>query len=70
MNDKFLKAIGIGVFKGKSKVDVFEPYYEIPFEVRYTASDLDLLVELIKSVGENHASLLNTLGRCCKSITY
>ena len=60
-NDKLLKAVGIGVFKGKSKVDVFEPYCEISFEVRYTASDLDSLVELIKSVeGGSHIVIEHT----------
>ena len=48
-----MNAVGIDVSKGKSMMAILRPYGEIvasPFEVKHTASNLNSLVNLIKSV--------------------
>lgn len=48
-----MNAVGIDVSKGKSMVAILRPYGEIvasPFEVKHTASNLNSLIELIKSI--------------------
>ncbi len=59
-----MNAVGIDVSKGKSMVAILRPYGEIvvsPFEVKHTASNLNSLVELIKSVdGESRIVMEHT----------
>ena len=48
-----MNAVGIDVSKGKSMVAIMRPFGEIvstPFEIKHTTSDINSLVELIKSV--------------------
>ena len=59
-----MNAVGIDVSKNKSMVAILRPYGEIvasPFEVKHTASNLNALVELIKSVdGESRIAMEHT----------
>ena len=61
-----MNAVGIDVSKGKSMMAILRPYGEIaasPFEVKHTASNLNSLVELIKSVDGEARIVLEHTGR-------
>ena len=61
-----MNAVGIDVSKGKSMVAILRPYGEIvvsPFEVKHTASDLNSLVDLIKSVDGESRIVMEHTGR-------
>ncbi len=61
-----MNAVGIDVSKGKSMVAILRPYGEIvasPFEVQHTASNLNSLVELIKSVDGESRIVMEHTGR-------
>ena len=61
-----MNAVGIDVSKGKSMVAILRPYGEIvvsPFEVMHTASNLNSLVELIKSVDGESRIVMEHTGR-------
>ncbi len=61
-----MNAVGIDVSKGKSMVAILRPYGEIvssPFEVKHTASDLDSLIEKIKSVNGESRIVMEHTGR-------
>ena len=61
-----MNAVGIDVSKGKSMVAILRPYGEIvasPFEVKHTASNLNSLVELIKSVDGESRIVMEHTGR-------
>ena len=48
-----MNAVGIDVSKGKSMVAILRPYGEIistSFEIKHTSSDINALVQQIKSV--------------------
>lgn len=59
-------AVGIDVSKGKSMVAILRPYGEIistPFEIRHTSSDINALVEQIKSVEGESRIVMEHTGR-------
>ena len=61
-----MNAVGIDVSKGKSIVAILRPYGEIvasPFEVKHTASNLNSLVEMIKSVDGESRIVMEHTGR-------
>jgi len=61
-----MNAVGIDVSKGKSMVAILRPYGEIvvsPFEVKHTASNLNSLVALIKSVDGESRIVMEHTGR-------
>ena len=61
-----MNAVGIDVSKGKSMVAILRPYGEIvasPFEVKHTTSNLNSLVELIKSVDGESRIVMEHTGR-------
>ena len=61
-----MNAVGIDVSKGKSMVAIMRPFNEIvstPFEIKYTASDIHSLVELINSVEGESQILMEHTGR-------
>ena len=65
-SDKFMNAVGIDVSKGKSMVAILRPYGEIvasPFEVKHTTSNLNSLIELIKSVDGESRIVMEHTGR-------
>ena len=61
-----MNAVGIDVSKGKSMVAILRPYGEIvvsPFEVKHTTSNLNSLVELIRSVDGESRIVMEHTGR-------
>ena len=61
-----MNAVGIDVSKGKSMVAILKPYGEIiasPFEVKHTVSNLNSLIELIKSVDGESRIVMEHTGR-------
>ncbi len=61
-----MNAVGIDVSKGKSMVAILRPYGEIiasPFEVKHTTSNLNSLVNLIKSVDGESRIVMEHTGR-------
>ena len=61
-----MNAVGIDVSKGKSMVAILRPYGEIiasPFEVKHTASNLNSLVNLLKSVDGESRIVMEHTGR-------
>lgn len=61
-----MNAVGIDISKGKSMVAILRPYGEIvasPFEVKHTASNLNSLVDLIKSVDGKSRIVMEHTGR-------
>ncbi len=61
-----MNAVGIDVSKGKSMVAILHPYGEIissPFEIMHTASDINALVEQIKSVEGESRIVMEHTGR-------
>ena len=61
-----MNAVGIDVSKGKSMVAILRPYGKIvasPFEVTHTASNLNSLVEPIKSVDGESRIIMEHTGR-------
>lgn len=61
-----MNAVGIDVSKGKSMVAILRPYGEIvstPFEIRHTSSDINSLVEQIKSVNGESRIVMEHTGR-------
>ena len=61
-----MNAVGIDVSKGKSMVAILRPYGEIvasPFEVKHTTSNLNSLIELIKSVDGESRIVMEHTGR-------
>lgn len=61
-----MNAVGIDVSKGKSMVAILRPYGEIvasPFEVKHTTSNLNSLIELIKSVDGESRIVMEYTGR-------
>ena len=59
-----MNAVGIDVSKGKSMVAIMRPYGEIvsaPFEVRHTASEIQSLIDRIRSIeGESRVVMEHT----------
>ncbi len=59
-----MNAVGIDVSKGRSMVAILRPYGEVvlpPFEVNHTASDINSLIDIIKSVdGESRIAMEHT----------
>ncbi len=63
-----MNAVGIDVSKGKSMVAIMRPFGEIvsaPVEIKYTASDINSLVELINSVEGEARIVMGIFGHCC-----
>ena len=61
-----MNAVGIDVSKGKSMVAILRPYGEIistPFEIKHTSSDINALVEQIKSVEGESRIVMEHTGR-------
>ena len=61
-----MNAVGIDVSKGKSMVAILRPYGEIistPFEIKHTSSDINALVEQIKSVDGESRIVMEHTGR-------
>ena len=61
-----MNAVGIDVSKGKSMVAILRPYGEIistPFELKHTSSDINALVEQIKSVEGESRIVMEHTGR-------
>ena len=61
-----MNAVGIDVSKGKSMVAILRPYGEIisaPFEIRHTSSDINALVEQIRSVEGESRIVMEHTGR-------
>ena len=61
-----MNAVGIDVSKGKSMVAILRPYGEIvstPFEIKHTLSDINALVEQIKSVEGESRIVMEHTGR-------
>ena len=61
-----MNAVGIDVSKGKSMVAILRPYGEIvasPFVVKHTTSNLNSLVDLIKSVDGESRIVMEHTGR-------
>lgn len=68
-----MNAVGIDVSKGKSMVAILRPYGEIvvsPFEVKHTASNLNSLVALIKSVDGESRIVMEHTGRYYEPIVH
>lgn len=61
-----MNAVGIDVSKGKSMVAIIRPYGEIvstPFEIKHTSSDINALVEQIKSIEGDSRIVMEHTGR-------
>lgn len=61
-----MNAVGIDVSKGKSMVAILRPYGEIvstPFEIKHTSSDINALVEQLKSVEGESRIVMEHTGR-------
>lgn len=61
-----MNAVGIDVSKGKSVVAILRPYGEIistPFEIKHTSSDINSLVDQIKSVEGESRIVMEHTGR-------
>lgn len=61
-----MNAVGIDVSKGKSMVAILRPYGEIvasPFEVKHTSSNLNSLIERIKSIDGKSRIVMEHTGR-------
>ena len=61
-----MNAVGIDVSKGKSMVAIMRPFGEIvatPFEIKYTTSDINSLVELLHSVKSESRIIMEHTGR-------
>ena len=61
-----MNAVGIDVSKGKSMVAILRPYGEIistPFEIKHTSTDINALVEQIKSVEGESRIVMEHTGR-------
>ena len=61
-----MNAVGIDVSKNKSMVAILRPYGEVvlsPFEVRHTTSDINSLIDLIKSVDGETRIVMEHTGR-------
>ena len=61
-----MNAVGIDVSKGKSMVAILRPYGEVvasPFEVKHTVSNLNSLIERIKSVDGESRIVMEHTGR-------
>lgn len=61
-----MNAVGIDVSKGKSVVAILRPFGEIistPFEIKHTSSDINALVEQIKSVEGESRIVMEHTGR-------
>lgn len=61
-----MNAVGIDVSKSKSMVAILRPYGEVvlsPFEVRHTTSDINSLIDLIKSVDGETRIVMEHTGR-------
>ena len=61
-----MNAVGIDVSKGKSMVAIMRPFGEIvstPFEIKHTTSDINSLVELIRSVDGETRIVMEHTGR-------
>ena len=68
-----MNAVGIDVSKGKSMVAILRPYGEIvvsPFEVKHTASSLNSLVDLIKSIDGESRIVMEHTGRYYEPIIH
>ncbi len=61
-----MNAVGIDVSKGRSMVAILRPYGEVvlpPFEVNHTASDINSLIDIIKSVDGESRIVMEHTGR-------
>jgi transposase len=61
-----MNAVGIDVSKGKSMVAILRPYGEIistSFEIKHTSSDINALVQQIKSVEGESRIVMEHTGR-------
>ena len=61
-----MNAVGIDVSKGKSMVAILRPYGEIvssPFEIKHTSSNIQSLIERIKSIEGNSRIVMEHTGR-------
>ena len=61
-----MNAVGIDVSKGKSMVAILRPYGELvegPFEVKHTFSEINSLIQTIKSVGGESRIVMEHTGR-------
>ena len=61
-----MNAVGIDVSKGKSMVAIMRPFGEIvatPFEIKYTTSDIRLLVDLINFIEGKFRIVMEHTGR-------
>lgn len=61
-----MNAVGIDVSKGRSMVAILRPYGEVvlpPFEVNHTASDINSLIDIIKSIDGESRIVMEHTGR-------
>lgn len=61
-----MNAVGIDVAKGRSMVAILRPYGEVvlpPFEVNHTASDINSLIDIIKSIDGESRIVMEHTGR-------
>lgn len=61
-----MNAVGIDVSKGKSMVAILRPYGEIvssPFEIKHTSSDIQSLIEQIRSIEGESRIVMEHTGR-------
>src|SRR5574344_384438 len=68
-----MNAVGIDVSKGKSMVAILRPYGEIistPFEIKHTSSDINALVEQIKSVEGESRIVMEHTGRYYEGLAH
>lgn len=68
-----MNAVGIDVSKGKSMVAILRPCGEVvakPFEVRHLSKEVQSLIELIKSLGDESRIVMEHTGRYYEPIAH
>ena len=68
-----MNAVGIDVSKGRSMVAILRPYGEVvlpPFEVNHTASDINSLIDIIKSIDGESRIVMEHTGRYYEPLAF
>lgn len=68
-----MNAIGIDVSKGKAIVAIMRPFGETvsaPFEIKYTASDIKSLIQLINSIEGESRIIMEHIGRYYEALAH
>lgn len=68
-----MNAVGIDVSKGKRMVAIMRPFGEIvssPFEIKHTLSDIQSLIDLIKTVDGESRIVMEHTGRYYETLAH